>query len=50
MKKILSLLLAVAMLATMACSFAFAEDKPAGWNDVNAEGYQYPTCLARRCA
>lgn len=42
MKKILSLLLAVAMLATMACSFAFAEDKPAGWNDVNAEGYQYP--------
>ena len=41
-KTLISLLLVVAMLATMLCVPAFAEEKAAGWNDVNAEGYVYP--------
>lgn len=39
MKKLLSALLVLAMLATMLCT-AFAADE--GWNNVNAEGYQFP--------
>lgn len=41
-KSLVALLLVVAMLATMMAIPAFAEDKPAGWNNVNAEGYQWP--------
>ena len=43
MKKILSMIMAIAILATMAIVPAFAdEEKADGWNNVNAEGYTYP--------
>lgn len=42
MKKVLSVCLVLAMLATLFCVSAVAEEKAAGWNNVNAEGYQYP--------
>ncbi len=42
MKKILSMIMAIAILATMTIMPAFAEDeKAAGWNNVNAEGYTF---------
>lgn len=42
MKKALSLILALAMLAALLAVPAMADEKPAGWNNVNAEGYVYP--------
>lgn len=42
MKKFLAMALVVAMLASIACIPAFAEEKAEGWNNVNAEGYVYP--------
>ncbi|MGN1020205.1 MAG: hypothetical protein ACI4O7_07500, partial [Aristaeellaceae bacterium] len=41
-KSLVALFLALTMLATMLAVPAMAEDKPAGWNNVNAEGYVYP--------
>ncbi len=41
-KSFVALVLVVAMIATMFCVPAFAEEKAKGWNNVNAEGYTYP--------
>lgn len=41
-KSLVALMLVVAMLATMLAVPAFAEEKPLGWNNVNAEGYVWP--------
>lgn len=41
-RSLISLVLAIAMLATMLAVPALAEEKPIGWNNVNAEGYVYP--------
>ena len=41
-KTLVSLLLVLTMLATLCAVPAMAEEKPAGWNNVNAEGYVYP--------
>ncbi|MGN0778270.1 MAG: ABC transporter substrate-binding protein, partial [Aristaeellaceae bacterium] len=41
-KSLVALLLVMTMLATLFAVPAMAEAKPEGWNNVNAEGYQYP--------
>lgn len=42
-KTVVSLFLVLAMLATLFTVPAMAEEaKPEGWNNVNAEGYEYP--------
>ena len=41
-KSLIALCLVVAMLATMLVAPAVAEEKPLGWNNVNAEGYVWP--------
>ena len=42
MKKFLALVLALSFLLTVLAVPAMAEEKAAGWNNVNAEGYVYP--------
>lgn len=41
-KSLVALVLALSLLMTMLAVPAMAEEKPAGWNNVNAEGYVYP--------
>lgn len=41
-KSLVALFLALTMLVTLLAMPAMAEDKPVGWNNVNAEGYQFP--------
>ena len=41
-KSLVALVLALCVLFTMLAVPAVAEEKPAGWNNVNAEGYVYP--------
>lgn len=41
-KTLVSLFLVVVLLATMLTVPAMADEKTAGWNNVNAEGYVYP--------
>ncbi len=41
-KSVIAMSLALTMTASLACAPAMAEEKALGWNNVNAEGYQYP--------
>lgn len=41
-KSLVALVLALSLLMTMLAVPAMAEEKAAGWNNVNAEGYVYP--------
>ena len=41
-KSLVALVLALCLLMTVLAVPAVAEEKPAGWNNVNAEGYVYP--------
>ena len=41
-KSLVALVLALSLLLSVLAVPAMAEEKPLGWNNVNAEGYVYP--------